>query len=97
MYTAPIVPSYRIFSNPDYPCQINLPELDTVDKEVRSILEERGEHGLLHTTQSFSKAKFFATSATGYPPDANGQYPLINPFRCLDPLLWILHSLGIQK
>lgn len=95
-YTAPIAPAYRLLSNPIYSSRANLPDLEKVEKEVKRILEESAEHTLLDTIQMFPLTKFLATSATGCPRDATTDlYPYIDPCRCLDPLLWIFHMLGI--
>jgi len=86
---------YHFLKKPVYNGTINLQDLDLVDGEVRQLLDEYGERTLLQSTLNFSKVKFFATSATGYAPDKNGIYPAIDPCRCLDPVLWILHQLDI--
>lgn len=86
---------YHFLKRPVYNGTLNLQDLNIVDGEVRRLLEEYGERTLLQSTLNFSKVKFFATSATGYAPDKNGTYPAIDPCRCLDPVLWILHQLDI--
>ncbi len=88
---------YNFLKKPIYNGTLNLQDLDAVDKEVRELLNEYGERTLLQSTLNFSKVKFFATSATGYAPDKNGTYPAIDPCRCLDPVLWILHQLDILR
>ncbi len=86
---------YNFLKKPVYNGTINLQDLDGVNQEVRQLLEDYGERTLLQATHNFSKVRFFATSATGYAPDMNGTYPAIDPCRCLDPILWILHELDI--
>jgi hypothetical protein len=86
---------YLFLKRPVYNGTLNLQDLSMVDGEVRQLLEEYGERTLLQSTLNFSKVKFFATSATGYAPDKNGIYPAVDPCRCLDPVLWILHQLNI--
>ena len=87
--------SYSFITNPDYGNGVDLRDIDTVDQEVRGLLEAYGQNDLLAATHRFKRVKFFATSATGEPPDANGQFRKVEPCRCLDPMLWILHELGI--
>jgi hypothetical protein len=86
---------YHFLKKPVYNGTINLQDLDLVDREVRQLLDDYGERTLLQSTFNFSKVKFFATSATGYAPDKDGIYPAVDPCRCLDPILWILHRLNI--
>ena len=86
---------YHFLKKPTYTGSINLDDLNIVDREVRSLLEEYGERTLLQSTLNFSKVRFFATSATGYAPDKDDNYPAIDPYRCLDPILWILYELDI--
>ncbi len=86
---------YHFLKRPTYNGNIDLRDLDIVDGEVRHLLEEYGERTLLQSTQNFSKVRFFATSATGYAPDGNGNYPAVEPSRCLDPILWILYEMKI--
>lgn len=86
---------YHFLKRPVYNGTLNVQDLNMVDGEVRQFLDEYGERTLLQSTLNFSKVKFFATSATGYAPDRNGIYPAIDPCRCLDPVLWILHQLDI--
>ena len=86
---------YHFLKRPVYNGTIDLQDLDIVDREVRQLLTDYGERMLLQTTYNFSRVKFFAASATGYAPDKNGIYPAVDPCRCLDPILWILHQLNI--
>ncbi len=86
---------YSFLRKPVYHGAINLQDLDAVNQEVRQLLEEYEERTLLQSTRNFAKVRFFATSATGYAPDMNGNYPAVDPCRCLDPILWILHELDI--
>lgn len=88
---------YHFLKKPTYTGSINLDDLNIVDREVRHLLEEYGERTLLQSTSNFSKVRFFATSATGYAPDKDDNYPAIEPNRCLDPILWILYELNILR
>jgi hypothetical protein len=96
-YTTRIVPLSRLFSNPTYSFQPDLQDWEVVHKDVKNILEENKEYNLLQATQSFLTTGFFAASATGCAPMANGTFPYIDPCRCLDSFLWILHMLGVTK
>lgn len=86
---------YRFMTNPSYGKGIDLQDIDTVDGEVRQLLQKYQQGDLLRATDRFKRLKFFATSSTGAPPDENGQLAHVEPCRCLDPVLWILHQLGI--
>jgi Double-GTPase 2 len=76
---------------------IDWPDLNKVNEEVRQFLVDYGENQLLQATLSLSKVRFFATSATGNAPDAQGRYTDIDPIRCLDPVMWMLYELGILR
>jgi len=91
----PIQNPFTFLSRPTYNGTINLREIDIIDREVKNLLLEYGENALLQATSNLSCLKFFAASATGYAPDKHGQYPAVEPNRCLDPVIWILHRLGI--
>lgn len=94
-YKETVGSSYRFSSNPTYNDGLDLQDIRAVDKEVRTIIREIGDQGLLSAAQKLKQVNFFAVSATGYMPDENGTYPSVTPYRCLDPLLWILYELGI--
>lgn len=88
--------SHSIFTNPSYGGGINFQDLDKVNQEVYDILYNYGDHSLLQAVSGSHNARYFAVSATGWPPDpVTKLYPKIEPLRCLDPFLWILHELGI--
>lgn len=87
----------RFMQHPRYEYGINLRDVDAVDREVRGLLTTFGQNDLLSTTIRFKRMRFFATSATGEPPDASGTFTNVQPRRCLDPMLWILHQLDIIK
>lgn len=80
---------------PSYNNGLDLRDIDAVDQEVRDLLRRYRQADLLAASSRFKHVKFFATSATGGPPDADGNFQQIEPFRCLDPLLWILYCYGI--
>lgn len=70
---------------------------EMVDKEMRRFIQQYGDQALLHASEAFENAAFFAVSATGFSPDETGHFPIIEPKRCLDPLLWTLWKLGVIK
>ena len=94
-YLRPVNQTYSIFTNPVYGGEIDFADLDTVNTEVRDILTKFGDHSLLQAVGESTQARFFAVSATGYSPDAAGLYAKVEPIRCLDPFLWILHKLDL--
>jgi hypothetical protein len=94
-YLTPISQQYSFMKPHMHKGGIDLKDLDTVDREVRKVLTDFGDPTLLPAAKSFSRLKFFATSATGYSPDEDGYFPAIEPRRCLDPVLWILYELGM--
>jgi hypothetical protein len=96
----PIFPppnTYSFLTNPTYNDELDLHDIETVDREVRDFLKQYDQGALLAATKQIKDVKFFATSATGKPPDAIGQFVSVDPCRCLDPALWILYRLGIIK
>jgi hypothetical protein len=95
-YLRPADNPYYFSSNPrdGYAGLLNLKDLEMIDKEVRQIIYEYGDRGLLSATKNMN-VQFFATSATGNAPQVDGKYAAIEPQRCLDPVMWALHKLGI--
>jgi hypothetical protein len=89
--------SYNFMVNPQYKQDIDLLDIDTIDREVRELLRAYQQGDLLVATRRFKKVKFFAASAIGEPPDVNGHFTNVEPRRCLDPLLWILYELYILR
>jgi len=85
----------RFLKNPPYGGGLDLQDIEEVDREVRDLLLQYKQGDILAATARFKHVKFFATSATGEPPDGNGNFSRVEPCRCLDPLLWILYRLGI--
>ncbi len=94
-YLTPISGQYSFMRPHEYKGGIDLRDLKMIDKEVREFIKDFGDPTLLQAAESFKKAHFFATSATGYHPDKSGIFPNVEPRRCLDPLLWILHELKV--
>ena len=88
---------YSFLINPQYGDSVDLQDIHIVDQEVRNLLRIYKQGDLLAATRRFEKVKFFATSATGEPPNESGYFTKVEPCRCLDPVLWILHQFGIIK
>ena len=87
-------PNYWLMYRPAYDGKAHMDDIKHVDQEVRSILKRYGENALLQLSNRFEQASFFAISATGHSPDGSGNYPRIEPHRCLDPFIWILWKLN---
>lgn len=64
-------------------------------QEVEEVFRRLGEPGFLALTKRFRNVRYFAVSATGGPATADNTFPAITPTRCLDPLFWLLHQLGV--
>lgn len=77
--------------------QLDIPKFAFISNEVQYFLQMMGDKTLLKAVDQFENVSFFAVSATGWPPDENGEFPPLEPLRCLDPLLWSLWKLGIIK
>ena len=92
MYSG-LAPNYR----PSYGLGVDLADIEEIHREVIQLLENYQQASLLGTTNRLKNVKFFATSATGVPPDGPDHFPSVNPWRCLDPMLWILYQLGIIR
>lgn len=89
---------YNFMRNPHYAGGVDLRNIDVVDQEVRELLRTYQQNALVEATVRFKRAKFFATTATGEPPNPiTDLFQKVEPRRCLDPLLWILHELGIVR
>lgn len=85
---------------PDYRGGLDLTDLTSVDQEVRQLLYEYDlgrfvEAVEFYRGQLFDPVCYTAVSAIGYTPDEQGGIPAINPWRCLDPFLWVLHELRL--
>src|SRR5260370_38871565 len=75
---------------------INLQHVKQINRKVEKLLKNSGQGGLKDAVNSFKRKSFFAVSATGISPDENGNFTHVRPWRCLDPVLWILHELGMR-
>ncbi|MDO5051563.1 MAG: hypothetical protein Q4E05_01570 [Pseudoclavibacter sp.] len=72
-----------------------------LNEEVKSLLYRLGGEGIVHGMENPASGvplrhQFFAVSALGESPDGRRLNPHgIAPFRCLDPVKWILHTTGV--
>lgn len=83
----------RFLQDAVYDGTVNEWDMKIVDQEVRDFLVNFGEQRLISATQRFLNVSFFATSATGGPPDEHNKFKEVKPRRCLDPLFWVLWKL----
>lgn len=77
------------------PNRLDLPKFEFISNEIQNLIRRVGDKNLLNSSAAFDTVSFFAVSATGWTEDTNGQFPAIEPIRCLDPLLWVMWKLGI--
>jgi hypothetical protein len=94
-HVASVAPAYRFLSHSRYGKSLHLQEMNAIDEEVRTLVKKYKGYSLLRLSQRFSTVSFFATSATGCAPDEMGRFRFIEPYRCLDPVLWALYRLGV--
>lgn len=95
--------SYRdqfyFLKEPAYNGGIDMTDIGHVNTAVREVLIKYKEEGLIKASHDLQCKSFFATSATGQPPEKkpssqSAMFSAIRPLRCLDPILWILYQLG---
>lgn len=89
--------SYTFMNTVTYGDSVDLADLAQVDLEVQTLLRQYKQGDLLAASSRLKHKRFFATSATGEPPDANDRFAKVEPLRCLDPILWILSEYNIMK
>lgn len=86
--------------SPEYGIKVDFGDINQVDRDVRKMLRDYEQGDLFATINLINNdvkgnIRFFASTATGQPPDTNGQFLYAHPYRCIDPLLWILHQVGV--
>ena len=78
--------------------RLNLSEIDQISAQLQSVAEQRWGAGQLNAAAvaSFGEenVRLFAISALGCTPDSAGKLPELQPYRVMDPLVWILHKMG---
>ena len=74
-------------------------DADLLQAEVQSLIELLGGRSLLTRVEGdFATWRLFAVSALGAPPSGSRLHVSgIAPFRCLDPLKWVLARRGVLK
>ena len=95
-----VIPSHehsRFLSQREYTPSLDLKDREIVDKEVREFVHRFGDSTILQAIQTIPNVGFFAVSSTGHPPNANGIFPAVEPLHCLDPLFWILSTVGFMR
>lgn len=92
------LPGIRISSNSQFLNSkgYSLDDVESIDLGIKSGLDSWGENSFVSIIDSpvhfKGNAKYFGVSAFGDMP-ANGSIQNINPYRVLDPLIWILNRL----
>ena len=86
---------YKFIMDPPYNNRLEVSDWQRVDAEIQWLLRTMRQENMLTVAHRFRHVSFFATSATGGPPDPQGRFTDIHPVRCLDPLLWILYKYNI--
>ncbi len=71
-------------------------DADLLQAEVTSILARLNEQAVINRLEAeFACTRLFAVSALGAPPKGRGLHAQgIAPFRCLDPLKWVMSRTG---
>jgi len=92
-----VTDKFRYRKKPHYGTVLDLNDRALVDQEAKALLKQYEQGEILVTIDRYQQKSFFATSATGDKPDANGKFKYVQPHRCLDPLLWILYCKGFIK
>lgn len=65
-------------------------DFENTEIEIRNILKNWGEDEVLNAIQDFSKSALFGVSSLGSNPNEGELFSAPNPWRVLDPLLWLL-------
>jgi hypothetical protein len=102
VFTQAIAPRYpysyaNFLHRPTYGAGVDLDDLNGMDQEVRKLLEYYQQGSILGLARRLERVRFFATSATGVPQDSPDHFPSVDPWRCLDPMMWIFHELGLMR
>lgn len=92
----PVSDPFTFSTNARYQGGVDLLDMAKVQTEVLEVLNNHaGDRSLIPATTTIERKHFLAISATGMSPDQSGSYPRVEPCRCLDPFLWILHELEL--
>lgn len=75
---------------------LDKPDFESCNLEVMSLIESwAGKELITQIASQFSNYGFFAFSALGEEPTADGRIAHIQPHRVMDPLLWLLYQNNI--
>jgi hypothetical protein len=95
-YVQPDDAPFKLLDESDHRGGLNLEDIELVSQEIQALLDKYGAFDLLSTQRLSENVCYFATSATGCPPNPDtGKFDRVIPRRCLDPLLWLLFKLGV--
>lgn len=88
----------RFLQTPSYSKGFDLQDAQAVNDEVEDLIERLDGVAILQSSQVFKTKAYFAVSATGCSAQKQGEdevFPVVEPRRCVDPLLWALWHLGV--
>lgn len=89
-------PSSLILRDSDHRRGFDHDDSAAVSAEVEGLLSAWNSPQLVQDARtSFAQHRYFAISAFGGAPDAQGRVPGLRPLRIADPLLWTLNRLGV--
>src|SRR5262249_39873277 len=91
-----IDPYYHDLYNPDYEHLLDTDSNSPANIVIQKLLRDLNEHGLLNMANRLERSRFFVTSATGSNvDDTTREFTQIKPYRCVDPLFWLLRELRV--
>jgi hypothetical protein len=93
-----IDPYYHDLYNPDFEDRLDIDSNSPISGVIQNLLRDLNERGIVDLASKLERTRFFVTSATGSNLDESTQeFPFIKPYRCVDPLFWLLHELGVLE
>jgi hypothetical protein len=91
-----IDPYYHDLYNSDFADRPDTESNSPVNGVIQKLLRNLGELSIVDMANRLERTRFFVTSATGSNvDDATREFPYIKPYRCTDPLFWLLQELGV--
>jgi len=89
-------PYYQDLFNPDFADRLDINSNSHINEIIQQLLHDLNETSLVNMSRQLESTRFFVTSATGSNLDENTDtFPFIKPYRCLDPLFWLLREIGV--
>jgi len=89
-------PYYHDLFNPDHEHQLDIDSNSPINRIIQKLLYDLDEPDIVNMVKQLGHARFFVTSATGSNvDDATREFPCVKPYRCVDPLFWLLRELHI--